>query len=63
MTEIDESDEHEASGNKCLSCHYYNSCDDNDSGGLYCPSYRKKWFFLKILQFSYNFVFKKVPKP
>ena len=42
MTEIDESDEHEASGNKCLSFHYYNSCDDNDSGGLYCPSYRKK---------------------
>ena len=41
ITEIDESDELESSGNKCLSCHYYNSCDDNDSGGLYCPSYRK----------------------
>lgn len=42
MTEIDESDKLESAGNKCLSCHYYNSCDDNDSGGLYCPSYRKK---------------------
>ena len=32
----------EDNNNRCVKCYYYDSCDENESGGLYCPSFRKK---------------------